>query len=104
MGGTCLHALDTSMDSACKMVKLSLAQKHCDIGDDKVPTIIANDPDLIREWASWVSFQRAYRAYMDLQPWSQRFDDATRTAAHQWACDHAGEHRFLPINLCIEIK
>jgi hypothetical protein len=97
MGGLGMHAAETSMADACKLMKLNLAQRHCDVGSDAVPSVIQDDPELIRQWMSWVAFQRAYRHAVAQRPWEEQRLESTRDAAHAWACDHCGEFFFNPV-------
>jgi hypothetical protein len=72
-----IHEAETSM-------RMHLAMLTANIDAGAIPSIIADRPALVRDFLSWIGFQRAYRAAQ--VPSAQR---------HQWACNHAYE--FTPV-------
>lgn len=83
--GTCSYGWD-GMDKAKACARLSLAQLSGDLDDDKAPDILGDNPELIRDYFSWLAWQRAYRGAPKDIPDGQ--------IRHRWASDHAEEFRI----------
>jgi hypothetical protein len=64
-------------------MRLNLAMRGADIESDEVPSIIAGDKLQVRDFNSWLGFQRAFR--------KATTDGADSNQAHQWACNHSSE-------------
>lgn len=84
--GTCHHCRGTDMNKAEQSAKLNLAMNCADIESDSIPEVIADNPNSIASFLSWIGFQRAYRQAVK--------DGLDNHGAHAWACHNS--IRFTP--------
>lgn len=86
--GTC-HGNGWDLNKAVESSKLHLAQLGADVESNDVPAIIAGNRDNVREYQSWLGFQRAFR--------DARKAGNSDVAAHQFACENSP--RYAPMLL-----
>src|ERR1035441_9311398 len=84
LSGVCMHPSNETITGATDSHRLGLAQLAANVESNEVPSIISGDKRLVREYASWLGFQRAYRK-----------GNGNDCAKHQWASEHGRE--FQPI-------
>lgn len=87
--GSQMHGSKETMEHAAERAKLHLAQLGVNLDEETVPTILDGvDPSIVREYFSWLAWQRAYRGAPAEIPDGQE--------RHTWATNHTEQFRVLP--------
>lgn len=86
ISGTCHHGSQATLADACEQMKLNIAQNIADVESDAIPEIIAQNRESVRDYRSWLGFQRAYR--------DARKQGVPEAECHTFACNHT--HQYTP--------